>query len=400
MKLHRSLVKAVIETLHQIMEGGRYADSAVGHSLQQNSKWGSRDRRYIAETVYDMVRWWRLLITILYENEENSTIDYYKLIAVNKLIKGYDVPDWPEFDGINKSKIIDTAERIKKIRKYRESIPDWLDQLGVDELGESIWTSELAELNKEARVVLRVNTLKTSRIQLQHLLLEQGIETSTIGDYADALVLSKRSNLNYLTEYKLGLFEVQDASSQLIAPFLAVEEGMCIIDACAGAGGKSLHIASLIKNKGKIICMDVEDRKLVELKKRAHRGGASCIQTKLISIDTVNQFKNMADCVLLDAPCSGLGVLRRNPDAKWKLNLSFINKIKQTQQEIITNYSQMVKPNGILVYATCSILPSENQQQVEQFISKNKNFKFIEDKKVFPSEGFDGFYMAKLKRTL
>lgn len=400
MKLHRSLVKAVIETLHQIMEQGRYADNAVGHTLQQNSKWGSRDRRFIAETVYDLVRWWRLYVTILYENEEDAVIDYYKVIAVNQLLKGVDLPDWPEFSGVDKNKTIETAERIKKVRKYRESIPDWLDDIGVEELGENIWTRELAELNKEAKVVLRVNTLKTNRIQLQQLLLEQGIETSTVGDYADALVLSKRSNLNHLAEYKLGLFEVQDASSQLIAPFLGVEQGMCIIDACAGAGGKSLHIASLIKNKGKIISMDVEDRKLIELKKRADRAGASCIQKKLITVDTVSQFKNMADCLLLDAPCSGLGVLRRTPDAKWKLNFNFITKIKQTQQEIITNYSQMLKLNGILVYATCSILPSENQQQVEQFISKNKNFKFIEDKKVLPSEGFDGFYMAKLKRML
>lgn len=400
MKLHRSLVKAVIETLYQIMVDGRYADNAVGYTLQQNSKWGARDRRYIAETVYDMVRWWRFFVTIIYENEADPAIDYYKLIAVNQLLKGVDLPDWPEFVNIDKSRIIETAERIKKVRKYRESIPDWLDQLGVQELGESIWTRELTELNKEAKVVLRVNTLKTNRIQLQQLLLEQGVETTIVGNYEDALVLNKRYNLNHLTEYKLGLFEVQDASSQLIAPFLGIEEGMCIIDACAGAGGKSLHIASIIKNKGKIISMDVEDRKLIELKKRANRAGATCIQTKLITVDALNQLKGVADCLLLDAPCSGLGVLRRTPDAKWKLDLKFINKIKETQQEIIANYSQLLKPNGILVYATCSILPSENQNQVEEFLMKNKNFKFIEDKKVLPTEGFDGFYMAKLKRML
>ena len=400
MKLHRSLVKAVIETLYQIMVDGRYADNAVGYTLQQNSKWGARDRRYIAETVYDMVRWWRFFVTIIYENEADPALDYYKLIAVNQLLKGVDLPDWPEFVNIDKSRIIETAERIKKVRKYRESIPDWLDQLGVQELGESIWTRELTELNKEAKVVLRVNTLKTNRIQLQQLLLEQGVETTIVGNYEDALVLNKRYNLNHLTEYKLGLFEVQDASSQLIAPFLGIEEGMCIIDACAGAGGKSLHIASIIKNKGKIISMDVEDRKLIELKKRANRAGATCIQTKLITVDALNQLKGVADCLLLDAPCSGLGVLRRTPDAKWKLDLKFINKIKETQQEIIANYSQLLKPNGILVYATCSILPSENQNQVEEFLMKNKNFKFIEDKKVLPTEGFDGFYMAKLKRML
>ena len=175
---------------------------------------------------------------------------------------------------------------------------------------------------------------------------------------------------------------------------------MTVIDACSGAGGKSLHIAALMKNKGKIISMDVEERKLIELKKRAIRAGASIIETQLINSTTINKLKNTADRLLLDVPCSGLGVIRRNPDAKWKLNLDFINQIKKTQQEIISNYSQMLKPGGIMVYATCSILPSENQDQVEQFLSNNKNgFEFIEDRKVLPSEGFDGFYMAAIKKT-
>jgi len=181
---------------------------------------------------------------------------------------------------------------------------------------------------------------------------------------------------------------------------LDLEEGMTVVDACAGAGGKSLHIAAMMKDNGKVISMDVEERKLSELKRRADRGGASIIQTHLINANTVSQYKNTADRLLLDAPCSGLGVLKRNPDAKWKLSIDFINQIKDVQQEILSNYSQMVKPGGIMVYATCSILPSENQNQIETFLANNKNnFEFIEDRKVMPSEGFDGFYMAKLRRV-
>ena len=298
------------------------------------------------------------------------------------------------------SKILEDYELAKTIRKYRESVPDWLDELCSTELGEEVWTNELHGLNAEAQVVLRVNTLKTNIIQLQRLLSEKEIEVEIVSDYNDALVLRKRQNISQLNEYKDGLFEIQDASSQLIAPFLDLKEGMTVVDACAGAGGKSLHIAAMMKDNGKVISMDVEDRKLTELKRRADRGGASIIQTHLINANTVSQYKNTADRLLLDAPCSGLGVLKRNPDAKWKLSLDFINQIKIVQQEILSNYSQMLKPGGIMVYATCSILPSENQKQIETFLANNKNtFEFIEDRKVMPSEGFDGFYMAKLRRV-
>jgi 16S rRNA (cytosine967-C5)-methyltransferase len=144
--------------------------------------------------------------------------------------------------------------------------------------------------------------------------------------------------------------------------------------------------------------MDVEERKLLELKKRALRAGVSIIETQAIHETTIHQLKDTADRLLLDVPCSGLGVIRRTPDAKWKLNLDFLNKIRVSQQAIITNYSQMLKVDGIMIYATCSILPSENQDQVNVFLENNKNFEFIEDRKVLPSEGFDGFYMAALKR--
>lgn len=408
MKLHRALVQAVIETLYKIFNEGVYADKAVEQVLKQNPRWGSRDRRFIAETIYEMVRWWRYIFSSFSKTENNSIAYYYKLFGTWNILKGVDLPDWKEFGDIDKNQILKNAAHAKLIRKLRESVPDWLDTIGSRELSEKIWENELHELNKEAQVVLRVNTLKTSSEELQNKLLEQGVEVETLNNASplwgkikrDVLVLLKRHNLYQLNEYKQGLFEIQDASSQLIAPFLQLQKGMTVIDACAGAGGKSLHIAALMKNKGKIISTDVEERKLIELKKRAIRAGASIIETQLINSTTINKLKNTADRLLLDVPCSGLGVIRRNPDAKWKLNLDFINQIKKTQQEIISNYSQMLKPGGIMVYATCSILPSENQDQVEQFLSNNKNgFEFIEDRKVLPSEGFDGFYMAVIKKT-
>jgi 16S rRNA (cytosine967-C5)-methyltransferase len=205
----------------------------------------------------------------------------------------------------------------------------------------------------------------------------------------------------FLTDaFKDGIFEVQDASSQLVAYFLDVKPGMHVIDACAGAGGKTLHLSSLMQSKGRIISMDTEAWKLDELKKRAKRSGAQNIETRVIDSITISKLKNSADRVLLDVPCSGLGVIKRNPDAKWKLKSEFINNIIQTQQQILGEYSQMVKHGGYLVYATCSILPSENNQQVELFLKNNSNFELIKQEVVSPfSSGFDGFFMALLKKT-
>lgn len=404
MKLHRTLVQAVIATLRQIFEEGLYADKAVEQVLKQNSRWGSRDRRFIAETVYEIVRWWRYFLEIAAVGHPVSDADYYRLIAVQQLLSEEELPDWQEFKDaagkpIDKAEVLSKAEKIRTIRKYRESVPDWLDETGSKELGETVWTNELAALNQEAKVVLRVNELKTSRIQLQRLLAEQQVETFVMEDYPHALILQKRQHLHQLAEYRQGLFEIQDASSQLIAPFLELQEGMKVVDACAGAGGKSLHIASCMKNKGNIISMDVEERKLLELKRRTDRAGISIVQTQQITPAGIKKLEHTADRLLLDVPCSGLGVLRRNPDAKWKLNPEFIQTIKQTQQEIIQNYSEMVKPGGLMVYATCSILPGENQEQITRFLQSDKNaFELIEDKKIMPSDGFDGFYMAKLRR--
>jgi 16S rRNA (cytosine967-C5)-methyltransferase len=272
--------------------------------------------------------------------------------------------------------------------------------LGKKELGAK-WDQEVHALNEAAKVVLRVNTLKESREELQRQLLEQeNIVTDAPVGFPDALILEQRQNIFTRPQFRDGLFEVQDAGSQAIAPFLKVEPGMRVIDACAGGGGKTLHLSSLLQNKGRIIAMDTEDWKLEELKKRARRAGAGNIETRVIeSSKTIKRLESSADRLLLDVPCSGLGVLKRNPDAKWKLNPEFIEEVKATQQKIINDYSAMLKPGGLMVYSTCSLLPSENEQQVEKFLETHQGqFELQEQKSILPSEGFDGFYMARLKK--
>ncbi len=402
MRLHKNLCFATIDGLLQIFNEKKYADKVVQNLLKRDKRWGSRDRAFIAETTYDIVRWKRLYAKIAAVKEPFSRDDVWRMFAVWATLKGIQLPNWNYFEHTPTRKIKGRFDTYSKIRKYRESIPDWLDDLGVKELGASTWTKEIAALNQQAAVILRTNTLKTTKKQLQDLLLNVGITTQTLQNYPDALQLQERTNVFTNQTFKDGFFEVQDASSQLVAPFTEVNSGMKVVDACAGAGGKTLHLAALMQNKGQIIAMDIYENKLKELKRRAKRAGAHNIETRVITTTkTLKKLYEKANCVLIDAPCSGLGVLRRNPDAKWKLQPQFITTIKQTQQQILTDYSKMVKPGGKLIYATCSILPSENQEQVNQFLATEvgKNFIFVKDKKILSHRsGYDGFYMALLNK--
>lgn len=392
MKIYKNLIDAIVKTLATIFDENRYADKAIEYLFKEQPKWGGRDRRFVAETIYDVVRQYRLLHE-LSGNKNNR----YHIVGIYLLLRGYELPAWEEFAGIDKKHLQQKISEIQNNRAIFQSVPDWLDELGIAELPYK-WNKELEALNTQAAVVLRANTLKTSTQNLQTQLSKEGIETERIKD-TDALILRERKNVFTSPLFKQGLFEIQDASSQLVADFLRAQPGQTIIDACAGAGGKALHIAALTKNKSKLIAMDVEEKKLTELQRRATRAGAK-IESKLISgPKTIKDLNKTADRLLLDVPCSGLGVIKRNPDAKWKLSLERINELKKIQQQILQDYTHMLKVGGLLVYATCSILPSENQKQVEQFLAGNPNFSFIEDRTLYPSEGFDGFYMCLMQRN-
>ena len=400
-RLYRNLVLAVINSSEHIFREGKYADKVIEQTLKKDPRWGSRDRGFIAETTYELVRWRRLYSEVAGIKEHYTNKNVWKMFVSWAVMNGYYLPDqWNEIgEVIPESKIQKKYNDLRQSRKFRESVPDWMDELGEKELGEN-WAKEIKALNVQAPVVMRVNTLKTDIINLQNLLQKDGIETKILDNYPDALELIERKNVFTTQAFKDGFFEIQDASSQLVADFMDVEPGMRVIDACAGAGGKSLHLASIMKNKGLIISMDIYVNKLRELKRRAKRDGAFNIETREItSTKVIKRMQKSADRVLIDAPCSGLGVLRRNPDAKWKLQPDFIEKIKTTQAEILDSYCRMVKVGGKLVYATCSILPSENEQQVEKFLENHKNFKLVKENKVSPADsGYDGFYMAQLER--
>jgi len=333
------------------------------------------------------------------ETHELNETNLYTLFGTWQILKGRELSKWEEFKNVDAKKIEKNYKILKTQRKINYSYPDWMDDLLWKELGKQ-WNKEAEALNNQAEVVIRVNTLKTTKQDLMLAFREKNIETSQVTGCKDALILKERQNLFILPEFKNGLFEVQDASSQLVASFMDVAPGMRVIDACAGAGGKSMHIAALMQSKGRLTSLDTEQWKLDETKKRARRAGISNLETKLIEgPKTIKKLYGTADRLLLDVPCSGLGVLKRNPDAKWKLSLGFIDRIKKEQQDILQEYSKVIKPEGKFVYATCSILPSENQLQVQAFLSTNANYELEEERVVLPSEsGFDGFYMARIKR--
>jgi 16S rRNA (cytosine967-C5)-methyltransferase len=393
-KPHRILLQAIVNALHVIFTEAKYADKVIEKTLKENPKFGGRDRRFIAETTYDIVRNYRLLSYLA-----NTTTDFWQILGVHFVIKYLPIPPEREFKDLDEKKILD-AKKALTDESILQSYPEWLWNTCESELGKEKWSVEAKALNEQAKVVLRTNTLKTKRDILKKHLAEKEIEVDVIEGYENALVLTERQNIFNNELFKLGLFELQDAGSQAISEFLEVEPGMRIIDACAGGGGKTLHLSALMQNKGRIISMDITQWKLDELKKRARRATASNVEPRLIeSTKTIKRLENTADRLLLDVPCSGLGVIKRNPDAKWKLDVDFIDRTKAIQKQILNDYSIMTKKGGYLVYSTCSILPSENREQVNQFLDKNKNFEFVKDKSIFPSEGFDGFYMALIKRN-
>lgn len=407
MKLPPHLLDEIIHSLGEVFSGRRYADKVIEYAFKRHRKWGSRDRRLFAESIYECVRWWRWYWFLAglpdAEHADQESINperLYRVWASYWIVNGRELPRDENAPEIRPGDVLKRAKQ-EVPAAIRAAIPDWLEQRGTQELGVK-WPTLREALNQPADVFLRVNTIKNDRRSLREALGQEGFETEAVEDVPSALRLKQRANTFGSKAFKGGLFEVQDAASQLIAPFLQPEPGQRVIDACAGGGGKALHIAAIMRNKGRILALDVHAWKLAELRKRASRAGVDIIEAREIDgSKTVKRLAKTADRVLLDVPCSGLGVLRRNPDAKWKLTSAEVDRLNALQAEILESYSRMVAPGGKLVYATCSILPSENEQQVQAFLAKHgAEWTLEEELHRTPERGaFDGFYAARLSRN-
>lgn len=396
--IHRNLLIGIHDALQEtFFQDKKYADKVLERLLKSHKKWGSADRQVVSEIFYDIVRWKKRLEYYIGEGAKPSNI--YKMILAYLLWTKTNYKKFEEFEGI---KIADILNKLKKgsvpTKAIEHSIPDWLAERLQKELGAN-WEKEMKAMNEQAPVVLRANTLKTTASELVEILKKEGVEAFTLRGYPDAVQLAEKRNVFLTSIFKEGFFEVQDASSQRIADLLEVKEGMRVVDACAGAGGKTLHLAAMMKNKGQIIALDIHQWKLAELKRRAKRAGAFNIETRLIEDSKViKRLYNTADRLLIDAPCSGLGVLKRNPDSKWKIDEEFINRIMMEQENILQNYAKILKKGGKMVYATCSILPSENEKQVQKFLENNSEYQLLKEESIMPSAGYDGFYMALIEK--
>lgn len=392
MKMHRILAEAAAGIVKSVFKEHKVLDHALAAAFEENPKWGRRDRSFIAETVFEVVRWRRAL-GFLADSEETNA-----MCASQWVRMGCEIPEWWTFKGLGADEMIAReADLAAQPRAVRESIPDWLDEIGVSELG-TAWDAEISALNQRAPVFLRVNTLKLDRAAAINWLAGQHVEAAEVPGLPDALVLAPGKSLPKPLRAD-GRVEIQDAGSQLIAPLLDPQPGERVIDACSGAGGKSLHIAALMHNEGRVFAMDVDGRKLSELERRAKRAGATCVKVKQITATTAADFAGIADRLLIDAPCSGLGTLKRQPDLKWRLKPAQLDRVRGIQKELLATYTAMLKPGGTLVYATCSILPSENRAAVDSLLDAG-GFTLSAEHAVSPAAmGFDGFYAAAMVKA-
>lgn len=401
MRWHRHLTLELIEALKDTFgENQYYADKVIERRFKSNKKWGSRDRKFFAESFYQIVRYWRKYIELAgFPWKDETQLSVKKFIPVFSAwaLEVYgELPPWDEFSTVDVDKLKNNQNYLTKPESI-EAYPNWIYSLG-EKIFTNDWPQLAHALNQPAELFLRANQLKTTAEKLQQQLIDEGLDIECVE--GDALRVCERQNVFILPSFQTGLFEVQDFGSQKIAPFLQVKPGMRVLDVCAGAGGKTLHLAALMKNKGKIIATDIYEWKLRELKKRAARAGVDIIERKVVSNQLIKRWKGTMDRLLMDVPCSGFGVFKRNPDTKWKLTPERIDELVQIQAEIFDGYSRVVKPGGKLVYSTCSLLPQENEKQVENFLASHPEWQLEDEQTLSPVEqSQDGFYMARLVKT-
>ncbi len=391
MKLHRALVEAAINALSKIFNEGKHADDVVEKTIHSDKRWGGRDRRFVAETVYDVVRNYRLYSYCA------ASENLWQVVEAKLLLQKVELPAWEQFGELSTDEVTQRHETAQSIFEIKYSIPDALHEIGMAQLGAEKWKREIAAMHHEAKVCLRVNTIRTTIENAQKQLADENINTEKS---ENGLILTERKNIKNTIAYKSGWVEIQDENSQKAGKILNPQPGDFVVDACAGAGGKTLQLAVLMNNKGTIFATDVFDKKLSELQTRASRAGAKIVNCALMDFTVQNHLFEKADKLLLDVPCSGLGVLRRNPDTKWKFTAEKLNHYQHLQWEILSTYHTMLKRGGKMLYVTCSVLPSENEQQTAKFLSSfGDKFTLLEEHNFLPSEtDFDGFYMALFQK--
>ncbi|QBF81423.1 RsmB/NOP family class I SAM-dependent RNA methyltransferase [Shewanella maritima] len=396
--LSGSSSELVLNVLTMVLNQGKPLDRAYSHNFS-GLKLAPDEQGRITLVVGDMLRRLNLYCFVAQVSIDNFEREGSKVLNAWHYFHGLDLPKMQYSLQIDAKQVDKLIADAKQLPALWDGCPEWLDELGQAQLKDK-WSDERAALAKAPKRYIRVNPLKCTRAELKTRLAKEGIETTEVAGVDSALEVTSNSALFRSNCFKEGWFEQQDAGSQMVADAVNAKPGMRVVDACAGAGGKTLHIAAQMQGKGRLLAMDVEQWKLDNLKTRAKRAGAHNVETRIIaSSKTIKRLKLSADRVLLDVPCSGLGVLKRNPDAKWRDTPERLPVLVDLQKQILQSYSRMVKVDGMLIYATCSIMPEENSLQVQAFLAENPHFEFIDEEHIYVADkGFDGFYLARMRR--
>lgn len=419
-----------VQTVYEVTCKGAYANVALAQILRRE-KLNDLDRRFCTELVYGTIKAGESLDWKIskYVNRPLKKIDekilsllrvgFYQIFFLSRVPNSAAVNESVEIakkiSGLGASKFVNGVMRSAVREPEKSDFPDdespesialktfhplWLVNLFVDEFGLSAAKKICETNNIEPPLCLRVNFLKTTREKILFELKKIGAEVTESNFAPEGLVCRNYGSPDNFKPLKTGLCQVQDESSMFAAHVLNPVAGDFVIDCCAAPGGKATHIAELMKNSGRIVAADIYETKLQHIRENAHRLGIKIIEPLLIDAREIGRkFSGQADKVLVDAPCSGLGVIRRKADVRWKKNPDEIAKLPELQFQILNGAAAAVKPGGTLVYSTCTILRRENEEVVEKFLDENPDFRLYDTKKFLTHEtGTDGFFIAKMER--
>ncbi len=364
-----ALLDLATELLRAVLKLDQPADAVVSAFFRKHRALGARERHTLAETAYTVLRQ-RLLFQHLAQSGSGALERRLAMLAwqgSETFLRGAIGPQEQKWLAD-----VNQVDRTALPEKLRHNLPDWLAAPLREALGDEFWPLVNA-LAEPAPLDLRVNVLKAKREEAQRQLAEAGIEAAPTPHSPWGLRLAGKPALNKLDAFTHGLIEVQDEGSQLLALLLDPKRGEMVVDFCAGAGGKTLALGAAMRNTGRLYAFDVSGHRLDALKPRLARSGLSNVFPAQIAHERDERIKRLAgkiDRVLVDAPCSGLGTLRRNPDLKWRQSPKSVEELQAKQRAILASAARLLKPGGRLVYATCSLLAAENEVIAEAFTAE------------------------------
>jgi len=386
--------------LGQLLNFEHPADAVVSRYFREHRELGHADRAFVAETVFAVLRRGRSLEARC----AGQLSDRRRLLVALTVIRGWSQRELAPVLKANEEEWLAAARAMPESEfspAVRCDLPEWLYAALEAQFGAEEVVKLATALNLPAPLDLRVNTLKTNREDLLARFAEEGIAAIPGPLSPIAVRLREKPALAKHALFLEGTFEVQDEGSQLLGYLMEPKRGELVVDFCAGAGGKTLLLGALMKNTGRLYAYDVSDKRLAKLKPRLARSGLSNVHPARIENERDTKIKRLAgkaDRVLVDAPCSGLGTLRRNPDLKWRQNEASVAELTVKQASILDAAAKMVRPGGRLVYATCSLLTAENDAIIEAFLASHPEFTLTPAATVLAKHGIalEGDYLRLL----